>query len=183
MRNLLKPVFFLSLQVFVFFSTAQNVAINNDGSNPHSSAILDIKSSTKGLLIPRTSTTSRTAIVNPAKGLMLYDTTTSSFWFYNGSAWATISSASSGWSLSGNTGINPSNNFIGTTDAQPVRFRVNNSWAGELHPTSGNVFLGVGAGINNTTGQGNSAIGEHSLFTSTAGNFITAYGYYSLAAN
>src|SRR6185436_1789022 len=110
MRNLLKPVFFLSLQVFVFFSTAQNVAINNDGSNPHSSAILDIKSSTKGLLIPRTSTTSRIAIVNPAKGLMLYDTTTSSFWFHNGSAWVNLSIAASGGSgqLTGNSGTNPS---------------------------------------------------------------------------
>lgn len=183
MRNLLKPVFILSLQVFVLFSNAQNVAINNDGSSPHSSAILDVKSGTKGLLIPRTSTTSRNAIVNPAKGLMLYDTTTSSFWFYNGSAWASISAGSNGWNLSGNTGINPSNNFIGTTDAQPLRLRVNNSWAGELHPTSGNIFLGVGAGKINTTGEGNTAIGEHSLFSNTYGNFSTAYGYYSLAAN
>jgi hypothetical protein len=32
----------------------------------------------------------------------------------------------SGWSLTGNAGTNPATNFIGTTDAQPLDFRVNN---------------------------------------------------------
>ncbi|MEO7768018.1 MAG: hypothetical protein ABIS01_11350, partial [Ferruginibacter sp.] len=50
----------------------QSVAINTDKSLPHGSAMLDIKSNTKGLLIPRTSTTSRNAIVSPAKGLLIY---------------------------------------------------------------------------------------------------------------
>jgi len=57
---------------------AQSVGINADKSQPNASA-LDVKSFTKGMLLPRTSTTSRLAIVNPAKGLILYDTTTSGF--------------------------------------------------------------------------------------------------------
>jgi len=56
------------------FTHAQNVAINNDASLPDNSAILDIKSGTKGLLIPRMNTAAMAAIVNPAKGLLVLDT-------------------------------------------------------------------------------------------------------------
>ena len=166
----------------ILFSTilfAQSVGVNNNA--PHSSAILDIKSNTKGMLIPRTSTPSRTAILNPAKGLLIYDTTTAGFWFYNGSAWSQLSGGSVGWNLSGNS-ISPTN-FIGSTNTQPLRFRVNNQWAGEIHPTTGNVFLGLGSGQANTTGEGNTAVGDHSLFANTGGGFNTAFGNYALPVN
>src|SRR5947208_1409060 len=108
--------------VFVFcilFSRlliAQSVGINNNA--PDSSAILDVKSSDKGMLIPRTSSTSRVAIVNPAKGLLLYDTTTSSFWFYSGAAWFEASHSGNAWGTTGNTGTDTAVNFFGTTDNQ-----------------------------------------------------------------
>ena len=137
---------------------AQSVGVNN--STPHSSAILDVKSYSKGMLLPRTSTTSRLAIVNPAKGLILYDTTTSGFWFHNGTAWTQLSAGSNGWDLTGNSGTNAATNFIGTTDNKPLRFRVNNTWAGEIHPSNYNVFLGLGAGQANSTGQFNTAMGN-----------------------
>src|SRR5580658_697901 len=64
------------------------VAINTDGSQPNASAILDIKSSSLGLLIPRMSTAQRTAISVPADGLMVYDTNTKTVWvFQGGSGW------------------------------------------------------------------------------------------------
>jgi trimeric autotransporter adhesin len=66
---------------------AQSAGINTDGSALNASAILDIKSSTRGILIPRTSTSSRLAVTNPANGLMLYDTTIGSFWFTNKGVW------------------------------------------------------------------------------------------------
>src|SRR5450631_3761215 len=72
---------------------AQNIGISADGSLPDPHAILDIKASDKGLLIPRTSTSSRLAIPN-TKGMMLYDTTTSSFWFNDGSQWQQMSGGS-----------------------------------------------------------------------------------------
>ncbi|MEO6721986.1 MAG: hypothetical protein ABIN67_16595, partial [Ferruginibacter sp.] len=161
------------------FLAAQSVGINNN--TPHSSAILDIKSADKGLLIPRTSTTSRIAIANPAKGLMIYDTTSSGFWFYNGSAWTSVDAGSNGWSLTGNT--TTGNNYIGTKNNQPLRFRVNNVWAGEIHPTNGNLFFGLNAGSVNTTGVTNTAIGDHSLYTNTNGSYNSASGYQTLYSN
>src|SRR4051812_48108637 len=117
------------LVVFPPYTYAQSVAINTDGSLPNTGAILDVKSNVKGMLLPRTSTSSRLAIVNPAKGLVLYDTTASGFWFNTGSSWMQLLAGNSGWALTGNAGSNPSTNFIGTSDGQPLRFRVNNLWA------------------------------------------------------
>ena len=59
--------------------------------------------------------------------------------------------ATPAWNLTGNSGINPGKNFLGTTDNQPLRLRVNNIWAGELNPGTGNVFLGLRSGQANTT--------------------------------
>jgi uncharacterized protein (TIGR02145 family) len=53
---------------------AQNLGINIDGSSPDSSAILDVKSTTKGMLIPRLTTAQIAAIANPADGLQAYNT-------------------------------------------------------------------------------------------------------------
>src|ERR1700716_3797691 len=99
-----KPYLFF-LFIFIIsstFSFSQNVGIGT--AAPDVSAILEVKSNSKGILIPRTSSASRTAIVNPAKGLMVYDTTTNSFWFHNGATWTQLSVGSNGWNLTGNAG-------------------------------------------------------------------------------
>lgn len=57
-----------------FISAQQGVAITTDGSNPDPSAILEIKSINRGLLLPRMTTAQRVAIANPAIGLIVYDT-------------------------------------------------------------------------------------------------------------
>src|SRR5437773_1228996 len=108
---------------------SQSVAINTDGTLAHSSAMLDIKTTSKGLLIPRMSSSQRTAISSPATGLMVFDTDTNTFWYFNGTAWTNLSGA--GWFLTGNAGTNAANNFLGTTDNQPVRIRLNKQCAGE----------------------------------------------------
>ena len=50
------------------------VAINTDGSAPDSAAILDVKSTTQGVLLPRLTYEQRNAIQNPVEGLMIYCT-------------------------------------------------------------------------------------------------------------
>ncbi|MFZ4771334.1 MAG: hypothetical protein ACOYLO_14215, partial [Ferruginibacter sp.] len=92
-------VFVLFAILFINASFAQSIGIGTN--TPATSALLEIKSNTKGLLIPRTSTASRTAIVSPAKGLLIYDTTAGNFYFHNGTAWTVIPSgavALTGWS-------------------------------------------------------------------------------------
>jgi hypothetical protein len=52
---------------------------------PHSSSILDVRSTTKGLLIPRMTTAQRTSIASPENGLLVYDLTENQFFYYNSS--------------------------------------------------------------------------------------------------
>lgn len=54
---------------------------------PHSSASLDITSNSKGLLIPRMTTTQRDAIPDPAEGLEIFSTTDQTKYFFNGTTW------------------------------------------------------------------------------------------------
>ena len=186
MKRIVTPLFIMLILALTSMNplNAQSVAINSDGSVAHSSAILDIKSTTKGMLAPRMTSVQRTAIATPAAGLLVYDTDTNSFWFYNGLAWSDLASSGTlGWLLTGNSGTNTATNFIGTTDVQPLRFKVNNLWAGEIHPTTLNMFLGIHAGESNTTGYSNSGLGISTLKLNTLGYENTAHGAYSLANN
>lgn len=76
-------VLLLSIIFFALVSPvagyAQNVAINADASLPNSSAMLDVKSTNKGLLIPRvalTGTGDITTIPSPPTSLMVYNNAT-----------------------------------------------------------------------------------------------------------
>ena len=64
-------LFFLIFLPFINFA---QVGIGT--TNPDDSSILDITSNSKGLLIPRVTTAQRDAVVDPAKGLILFNVTT-----------------------------------------------------------------------------------------------------------
>ena len=127
MKNLLLIIFAFTFSQNV---TAQNVAINNDGSAANASAALDIKSTDKGMLVPRMTTAQRTIIASPATGLLVFDTTTGSFWFYNGATWAELAGGGgvNYWSGAGNDiyTINNGNAGIGiSTPAEKLSIRGN----------------------------------------------------------
>jgi hypothetical protein len=63
------------------------VAINNNGSNPEASAMLDVNSTSKGVLIPRMTSDQRKAIVNPAVGLVVFDTERKAIYMFDGQSW------------------------------------------------------------------------------------------------
>jgi hypothetical protein len=59
-------------------------------TTPSNNAILELNSTNSGLLLPRMTSAQRTAISASAisdKGLQVFDTTTNSLWFWNGTAW------------------------------------------------------------------------------------------------
>lgn len=72
-KNYLK-ILILTFYLLPTMSIAQGVAINEDDTEADPSAMLDIKSSDKGLLIPRMTEAEITSIVNPANGLMVFNT-------------------------------------------------------------------------------------------------------------
>ncbi len=63
-------ILIFSTLLLSFSAMAQNVAISNDGSEPAPSAMLDVISADKGILIPRVAFANRP--VNPATGLLIY---------------------------------------------------------------------------------------------------------------
>ncbi|MBE0654565.1 MAG: hypothetical protein IH594_12245, partial [Bacteroidales bacterium] len=78
--------------VFSIQLKAQNgVAINTTGAEPDSSAMLDISALNKGILVPRMSQAQRTAIPDPANGLLVYQNdVTEGFYYYTGSEWTRL---------------------------------------------------------------------------------------------
>ena len=82
MKNVLRLFALTLFLLLVIFNQlfSQNVAINTTGNAPDVSAMLDIVSSNKGLLLPRVSLVSSTdaaTIANPATSLLVYNTNAS----------------------------------------------------------------------------------------------------------
>ncbi len=138
----------MTLLITVFFAgeilLAQSVAINADGSTPDASAMLDVSSSNKGFLAPRTSATEN--IQSPATGLLVYQTENpTGFYYYNGSDWIKIGSASDAtqWTTNGSTiYYNSGNVGIGTTTPTAT-----------LHVQGGIKATGLDLGLTDSEGS------------------------------
>ena len=96
----MKKLFLLLALLLALFTNAQNPkAILNEGgfgAGAYSSgtistkSLLDIRSTTKGVLFPRMSTAQFNAITSPDTSLFGYNLSTSRFRYYNGSAWVEL---------------------------------------------------------------------------------------------
>jgi hypothetical protein len=111
-------------------STTAQIAINNDNSTADPSAILDVKSTVKGILVPRMTTTQRTNISNAALGLLVFDTDTETFWFNTNTGWLELRNNDQTLSLNSNTlslsnGGSVSLSGYVNTDNQTLSFSAN----------------------------------------------------------
>jgi len=133
-------VFYL---LFAIVSIKAQVGINT--TTPDPSSILDISSTTRGILLPRMTTIQRNAINAPAAGLLVYDTQMNKFMGYNGTLWTQDVFGTTKWNLTGNAGTNPTTDFLGTTDNVDLSFRANNiqtmlvTAAGQTRIEGGNI--------------------------------------------
>jgi hypothetical protein len=176
---------------YLLFATGllgQNVGINGDGSIPDASAMLHVKSSDKGLLIPSMNAAQRTAIVSPATGLLVYQTDGDAGFYYNGGTpgapgWIRLITANAAWQTTGNSAINAASQFIGTTDVNSLPFRTNNTPRMEIRAggqvmvngtilkSSSDAFEAFGAGVNGATASMGYPINGYS-----AAGFAGVYG-------
>jgi hypothetical protein len=81
------------IQLCGYKINAQGIGIAANNIPPHSSAMLDVQSTNKGLLIPRMTAQQRLSIVTPANGLLVFDTDSSYFFMHTGS-WKSVKSIS-----------------------------------------------------------------------------------------
>lgn len=82
-NSMLKAVTFTCLLLLSLNTLTAQIGINNDNSAPDNSAMLDVKSTTKGFLTPRMTMTERDAISNPATSLLIYQTDETTGFYYN----------------------------------------------------------------------------------------------------
>jgi hypothetical protein len=182
------------------------VAVNTTGASLHNSAMLDVASTTKGLLVPRMTGTERMAIASPATGLLVYDISSSLFYYYNGTAWTALPEPAI-WSLNGNGNTVSGTDFLGTTDNQALDIRANNiihtrirtTGQIEVLNTGMSTYLGDGVarfddqnnrrntGVGSSafqsmsSGTGNTAIGTLAQQSVTS-SYNTAVGYFSMGS-
>lgn len=103
----MKKIFLLTVFTVLFFlpfmGISQQVIVTDDASytTPAAGAMLDVKSTTKGLIIPRMTTTQRTTLGStiPVNGVVVYDTDLKSFYYWETNTWMQI--AASGLNLTG----------------------------------------------------------------------------------
>ncbi len=117
--------------------------------------MLDVKSDTSGILIPRMTEAQRDAINSPAIGLLIFQTdNTTGFYYYDGSSWGLIGTGA---------------------------FAIDDLSDGKSEGSS--IFLGLGSGDNDDGSNSNVAVGIDALNTNTSGWFNTAIGYQALFTN
>ena len=94
MKNFLYPL-------FIFFTTISFSQVGIGTTSPDPSSVLDITSTSGGLLVPRMTVTQRANIATPIQeGLLIYQTdNTPGFYFYDGSGWNIIGGATAGTSM------------------------------------------------------------------------------------
>jgi trimeric autotransporter adhesin len=156
--------------IIFMLSTAAAFAQVKVGDNPNTilpTSALEIESTNKGVLIPRITKAQKNAIAAPSTGLLVFQSAPDSvgFHYYNG-GWIWLEPLTgNNWKLTGNAGTNPATNFIGTTDAQPLYFRTNNTNSGKIENNAAvaNTFLGFNSGTSISSGTLNTALGYRSL--------------------
>jgi hypothetical protein len=188
----------LAFSIITFSASAQTKI--NDGtisgsSLPDNSALLELESNNKGLLLSRVSLSNTTiwglAGSTPVAGMLVYNTNASitssstsypiiqggvGCYYWNGTGWVAIkmdisksTADNTYWTVYGNASTNRSANFLGTTDNHPLVIKVNNSIAGYLDSSGG----------KSTTIFGSSAISQNLTATYT-GSENTAIGSQAL---
>jgi hypothetical protein len=124
----------LAIAILFAFSTnafSQNTGISDIANTPNTSAVLDVFSTSKGMLVPRMTQAQRLAITGPATGLLVYQTNgITGFYYYNGAGWVNLATGmGSQWQtmgadisyISGNVGIGTSTFNV----TNPEKFFVN----------------------------------------------------------
>lgn len=150
------------LSITNLFSQSVGIGTNN----PSSSAALDISHTSKGLLIPRMTTVQRNAISSPANGLLVYDVSTSGFWFYNGGTWVSLAG---GGSLS-----LPYYNSVAIAD---TAFHIKNSSATAIAGEGTNTTGVAGVSSSSHGVEGSSVSGNGVYGNSFSSNGVNAYSF------
>ena len=114
---------FAYLIIAFFVLTFSNAQVGIGTTNPDASSILELNSTSQGILISRMTETQRDAIGSPATGLLIYQTDgTAGFYYYDSSAWVPFGGggADNDWTISGNDMYNANTGNVGVGNTAPT---------------------------------------------------------------
>jgi len=166
----------------VLYCNAQNVAINNDGTSATSSAMLDVKSTTKGFMMPRMTTAQRTTIQSPALGLLVFDTDTKTVWAYDGSSWKNLYT-SGGLTLPFSQTINQAGAAFNITNAGTAILGVSSNVSTAAINGANNSTGGIGVFGSSGAASGTGVIGQSISGTGVFGNSTDGVGVKASSTN
>ena len=188
----------LCIQGNPFAQTTNNfqvpTSINEDGAAPVGSAILDVKSTTKGLLIPRMTQAQRDAIASPATGLLIYQTNASpGFFYYNSTSWVPVNTldvsvivdADDDTKIQVEKGTDEDiiRMDIKGSERLVLKQNANGSTLVELPNNANNVFIGDGAGADNAPNVGSDEGTSNVFMGWLAGNKNTTGSWNTIIGN
>jgi trimeric autotransporter adhesin len=130
----MKPILKILLIIIPFTASFRLSAqvLGKFGANQstlNANSVLEIESTSKGVLLPRLNTVQQNAMSSPPNGMLIYNTDSACFVLRRAGIWRSLCAANSGdaWSTLGNASIDANTHFLGTTDNQSIRFRTNNA--------------------------------------------------------
>jgi hypothetical protein len=162
---------FLLFLLFGLNLSAQNtgVAINPDGTLPHSSAILDVDSNDKGVLLPRLTEAQRNNIPMPAPGLLIFQTNEDQgFYFFNGSNWEKIGDADNLGNHTATQNLQTNGNWISNDGSNNGLFLSNDNRVG-LNNNNPDAAFHVNTQGSSFGIQWNDTQNNHQIYMGTPG--------------
>jgi hypothetical protein len=134
----------LSLLIILlpYLADCQSVTINPASTNAN---LIEIQTGHKSVLVPRLSSTQRIAIPTPQKGTLVFDITTNSFWFHNGTSWVEMNKNNE-WRTTDNNIQNLNSGKVGF-GVVPTKSKLEVNGSGDSQAVFGS--LGKGISFNN----------------------------------
>ena len=163
---------------------AGNTTITSIGEANGATSIVVLGSPLNGSYVSIKSFTNKGVVTNDEFGVIssLAPGTSGNVLTSNGTNWVSSAPASAtGWSLTGNSGLSETTNFIGTTNAVSLCFRYNNEISGVLN--TNNTSFGYRTLLTAQSAGSNSAFGAYALRNITTGNANNAFGNTCLLNN
>jgi len=179
--------FIIIIFIMIFFSFltsgyvfSQGVGISEASITPDASAILELRSTLRGLLAPRMTNAERDLISSPAQGLLIYNTDTDAFNYYDGTKWVPI--------LNDGTGVTAVNGTlnrisVGGTPTVPV-IDIDGSYIGQTSITTlGTIGTGTWQGDVIMGEYGGTGIANTGMTITLGGNIATEGSFNTSGAN
>lgn len=157
--------------ISIFELTAQNKNVGIGTVNPDQSAILELKSTDQGFLIVRTDTS---LVISPATGLLIYQLSDNTFYFFDGNIWKPL-----GFTTAGPTGPTGPTGSIGSQGNTGPAGPAGNAGATGSQGLQGSTGPTGADGITGPTGTFSSSVSLDSIFASFAqfDSLFASYAY------